>query len=129
MELIITKNGHIFARATDVDTVATDVYALRLEQTVPAYPEISAGVGKQWELDYDGDTLVWVAKDRPLSSEERLEKVEEEIKEQKYAWKSGEAVNVGDLRFYKEHWYVCIQAHITQDDWTPDVTPALWRQK
>lgn len=48
------------------------------------------------------------------------------------AWTSGTvyAVNtmvtyganeVGDPQLYR-----CVQAHTSQDDWTPDVTPALW---
>jgi hypothetical protein len=47
-------------------------------------------------------------------------------------WVAGEAVEVGDLRAFDhpDHGLVvveCIQAHTTQDDWTPDVTPALWK--
>ena len=41
-------------------------------------------------------------------------------------WKPGEAVNVGDRRYYATRLYKVIQAHTTQADWTPDVTPALW---
>ena len=41
-------------------------------------------------------------------------------------WKPGEAVNVGDRRYYAPRLYKVIQAHTTQADWTPDVTPALW---
>lgn len=41
-------------------------------------------------------------------------------------WIAGEAVDVGDKRTYQRRIYGCIQAHTTQADWTPDVTPALW---
>ena len=41
-------------------------------------------------------------------------------------WKVGEAVKVGDRRLYNDLLYKCRQAHTTQADWTPDVTPALW---
>ena len=41
-------------------------------------------------------------------------------------WKPGEAVNVGDRRYYAPRLYKVLQAHTTQADWTPDVTPALW---
>ena len=41
-------------------------------------------------------------------------------------WAVGEAVNVGDRRYYSPRLYKVIQAHTTQADWTPDVTPALW---
>ena len=45
-------------------------------------------------------------------------------------WKPGEAVNVGDRRYYaptgKLYKVRDGQAHTTQADWTPDITPALW---
>ena len=41
-------------------------------------------------------------------------------------WKPGEAVNVGDRRYYATRLYKVVQAHTTQADWTPDKTPALW---
>ena len=41
-------------------------------------------------------------------------------------WKPGEAVNVGDRRYYATRLYKVVQAHTTQADWTPDITPALW---
>ena len=42
-------------------------------------------------------------------------------------WIPNEPVSIGDLRAYNDVTYECIQAHVTQEDWTPDVTPALWR--
>ena len=41
-------------------------------------------------------------------------------------WASGTAYSVGDRVGYGELLYRCVQAHTAQDDWTPDVTPALW---
>lgn len=41
-------------------------------------------------------------------------------------WTVGEAVGVGDRRYYATRLYKVVQAHTTQADWTPDVTPALW---
>jgi len=34
--------------------------------------------------------------------------------------------NRGDQRYYGDTLYECRQAHTTQSDWTPDITPALW---
>jgi hypothetical protein len=34
-------------------------------------------------------------------------------------------VEIGALRQYSGDLYECVQAHTTQADWTPDVTPAL----
>jgi hypothetical protein len=42
-------------------------------------------------------------------------------------WSAGEAVKIGDFRRYGDELYSCLQAHTTQSDWTPDITPALWR--
>ena len=42
-------------------------------------------------------------------------------------WIAGEQVYVGTRRSYGWTLYECIQAHVTQSDWTPDRTPALWR--
>ena len=41
-------------------------------------------------------------------------------------WQSGVDYKVGDRRRYNDLLYKCVQAHTSQDDWTPDVTPALW---
>ena len=41
-------------------------------------------------------------------------------------WMPGETVEIGTLRFYKDDLYKCVQAHTTQSDWTPNITPALW---
>lgn len=42
------------------------------------------------------------------------------------AWKTGAAYSVDDRVRYNDLLYRCVQAHTSQDDWTPDVTPALW---
>lgn len=41
-------------------------------------------------------------------------------------WEPGIAVNVGQTYTYGGKVYEVIQAHTTQADWTPDVTPSLW---
>ena len=42
------------------------------------------------------------------------------------AWIANEPVLVGTQREYDGVVYAAIQAHTTQEDWTPDATPALW---
>jgi hypothetical protein len=42
-------------------------------------------------------------------------------------WIAGEQVYVGTWRTYDDALYECLQQHVTQADWTPDVVPALWR--
>lgn len=34
----------------------------------------------------------------------------------------------GDRIRYNDTLYKCVQAHTSQSDWTPDVTPALWTE-
>jgi hypothetical protein len=41
-------------------------------------------------------------------------------------WIVGEQVYLGTRRMYNDVEYVCKQAHVTQADYTPDVTAALW---
>ena len=41
-------------------------------------------------------------------------------------WQPDETVTTGDIRSYEGKLYKVVQAHTTQADWTPDITPALW---
>lgn len=41
-------------------------------------------------------------------------------------WEIDVAVKVHEKRLYKGILYRCVQAHTTQADWTPDLTPAMW---
>ena len=42
------------------------------------------------------------------------------------AWQAGTAYTVDERIRYNSTLYRCVQAHTSQADWTPDVTPALW---
>ena len=42
-------------------------------------------------------------------------------------WIAGEAVTINDVRQHNGVLYKVIQPHTTQADWTPDITPALWK--
>lgn len=42
------------------------------------------------------------------------------------AWRPGQAYSVGQRVRHSDRLYRCVQAHTSQADWTPDVTPALW---
>lgn len=41
-------------------------------------------------------------------------------------WVANEPVLVGTHRMYAGTEYICLQAHVTQADWTPDKTTTLW---
>lgn len=42
------------------------------------------------------------------------------------AWQTGTDYTVNDRVRHERVLYKCVQAHRSQDDWTPDKTPALW---
>ena len=42
-------------------------------------------------------------------------------------WVGNEPVKVGWQRTYEGATYTCLQAHVTQVDWTPPAVPALWQ--
>ena len=42
------------------------------------------------------------------------------------AWEAGIQVTAGDRYRFDGKLYRCNQSHITQEDWTPATTPALW---
>ena len=42
------------------------------------------------------------------------------------SWKAGIQVNIGERYKYEDVLYKVIQAHVTQEQWTPDITPALF---
>ena len=41
-------------------------------------------------------------------------------------WQSGKSYSVGDRVQYNSILYRCVQVHTSQNDWTPDSTPAMW---
>ena len=44
------------------------------------------------------------------------------------AWKADTVYAVGDRIRYGEKLYKAVQAHTSQEDWTPDITPALYTE-
>jgi len=44
------------------------------------------------------------------------------------AWASGKTYALNDRVQYGGKLYKCVQAHTSQADWKPDVTPALWTE-
>lgn len=42
------------------------------------------------------------------------------------AWRTDTAYTVDERISHEGLLYRCVQAHTSQDNWTPDVTPALW---
>ena len=44
------------------------------------------------------------------------------------AWAADKDYAVDERIRYGDKLYRCVQAHTSQSDWTPDVTPALWTE-
>jgi len=44
------------------------------------------------------------------------------------AWDAAGEYATGDRATYDGSLYLCVQAHIAQADWRPDVVPALWTE-
>lgn len=44
------------------------------------------------------------------------------------AWKPDTAYTLDERIRYGEKLYKCVQAHTSQEDWTPEKTPALWTE-
>ena len=44
-------------------------------------------------------------------------------------WIENEYVYADSTRFYNDVAYLCLQEHLTLSNWTPDVTPTLWKVK
>lgn len=63
------------------------------------------------------------------SVEELDDEVAEKVPSLFEPWKPDENVAAGVRRYYKGTGlvYECVIGHRTQDDWTPDVTPNLWK--
>lgn len=41
-------------------------------------------------------------------------------------WQTGKDYATGDRVKHEDILYRCVQGHTSQDNWTPDATPALW---
>ena len=131
MELIIIKDGHVFARARDEDGEGTYTLATVQDADMPEYPSASAGVGKYYELDYVDGALAWVTKDRPLTAEERVQVVEDRLNAMEYpefvqptgahdAYAKGAKVTYNGKRY--------VSVYDGANVWSPDALPSGWEE-
>jgi hypothetical protein len=72
-------------------------------------------------FDYK-DLVAFIKASRETATDEVALKAKELYKE----WTVGKAVAVGERYRYGDRLYKVVQAHTTQADWTPDITPAMW---
>lgn len=132
MHILIIRNGHIIAR-TEEEGHATE-YSIMTVETLPEYPHD----GKEYELDLVNSSPAWIERPHTPTLQEQIDALTERMDEQQYPWKPGEQVyrlgdprsphpEMADRRYFGGTWYTCIQSHVTQDGWTPDIVPALWQ--
>ena len=43
-------------------------------------------------------------------------------------WESNIAYSQNNIRKYGENLYKCLQSHTSQADWTPEISPSLWKK-
>lgn len=79
MEILVLKNGLVLSRITAAEPDAEYTLITLNKEELPAFPSEPAARGKEWELEYVDGTVVWVQIDRPLTTEEKLEALQEEI--------------------------------------------------
>lgn len=129
MELLILKDGTVFARATDFSDGIHE-YALRTAEELPEYPTDDAGRGKAWELQYVDDVLNWVSVDRELTQTERIEELEEQwgslvIPEFVQPTGAHDAYRIGSLITFDGVTYESI---IDNNVWSPSDYPTGWKK-
>ena len=73
MELLILKDGQVFARARDEAGEGAEYTLMSVaDGDIPDYPKTPAGTGKYYELSLTGSALSWELKDRPLTEMEEI---------------------------------------------------------
>jgi hypothetical protein len=92
----------------------------------------STVLGMEFTPDYNPTLAEILTQLRTLlqpSVEELDDEVAEKVPSLFEPWKPGEDVVAGVRRYYKGTGlvYECVIGHRTQEDWTPDVTPNLWK--
>lgn len=78
MEIIILKGEEIFARTAPAAGLPEE-YSMAFFDEIPEYPSEMPEAGKKWELQYSNGELSWGQVDRPLSTEERVAVLEQQL--------------------------------------------------
>lgn len=92
----------------------------------------STVLGMEFMPDYN-PTLAEILTQLRILLQPSVEELDDEVAEKVPSlfepWKPDENVAAGVRRYYKGTGlvYECVIGHRTQDDWTPDVTPNLWK--
>jgi hypothetical protein len=112
-----------------LETVEQDYHKIEKLRTIE--PIADAERTKLAEV-YHGDVVAYATQD--MDTLKIIEKLKEIVSYPD--WRVGEKVMNGkdaedgrpDVRMYEKQLYSCVISHTTQSDWTPDITPALWKK-
>lgn len=125
--------------AADVNTLLSDADENALlgaltaaGVSAPPLPDVGADLRQGDIYDYNG-TLVMVRQSHTRTTHDPADVPALFVRYRPDAadvldWIAGEQVYVGTRRVYEGVTYEVLQAHVTQADWTPDATPALWQE-
>ena len=134
MKTIYLDNDYICHLENDgtMQEVPTDVFDGMTDEEIKGYRFIP--FGQEWTRN-DGIvfTGIMIAPHKDLKdimidvATSYLSDAEAETVTMLYPeWEEIVSYHVGDRRQYGGLLYKCVQAHVSQADWTPDKVPALW---
>ena len=98
------------------------VHALELDESLTFALAEEWAQGQEDYREYENPAQAALDEVLPILTDEQAETVPDVFP----AWVSGIAYAVGYRVRYDGNLYRCVQAHTSQEDWTPDATPALW---
>lgn len=119
----------------DLQSINATLHALATDvQPIVALPEIGelCEGGRYYLYDSEHSSIVYCvqAHNRTIYPPEQTPALFSFFRENSddLEWIQNEFVKLGWKRWYNDKQYECIQAHMTLEGWTPDVTPALWQE-
>ena len=115
--LVIDNGGTVSTTILRDD--GSDVHAFDNAQQALDWTEVYLGALAQADADLKA------AREAAAAAEQQARK-DADRAAGRAEWEPGLNVVVGEVFIYGERRYRVLQAHTTQQDWTPDVTPALW---
>lgn len=98
------------------------VHMLDLDESLTFQGAEEWAQGQEDYREYEDPAQAALDEVLPILTDEQAETVPDAFP----AWSAGIAYEVGKRVRFNGLLYKCVQAHTSQDGWTPDATPALW---
>lgn len=124
---------HLLGRATDIrirsymqagsPVFVEHVHALPLDESLTFHGAEEWAQGQEDYREYEDPAQAALDTVLDILTDEQAETVPDVFP----AWVPNTDYKAGDRRRYSDGYlYKCVQGHKSQEDWTPDATPALW---